>query len=878
MPTTQDNGGDRVRSLRPRKPRDASTDEKGRQNGEVSREASGHRPARRRGTKLAMASSKAAGKSEGVTQADTPAQQECRLGSQAWTDKYKPSKSCPFVGNDSTITELRSWLSQWKNKPSNAERSNSRHSLSESEDSTEGLSNCYLLAGPPGVGKTSSVYYLAEELGFKVLEVHASSERPGKKILAELHEATQSHHVEGSRLSFAALAAPSTPASTNKAKIQNKTKSVGPLQQMFEKAAAKSQEKTLKMVAETTAKKSSKGPLDSYFSAKNSAKETPKVSCASSASKPAAKTSPKGTLLGYFSTPPLKKDTDLAAAKETKNLKKQQKLSIRSKGSLKELHSSDASDNDLQVVSAVSKMKGTKNPETRGRKGKAVEAKRKVKRVCSTSSEDDDDIVVVSAAKKPAQKQHLPEPAKVPVKKQKVGESTKENPLQKASFIKKPSEQDSSTLKFSSHTIILFDDVDTIFEQDDGFWSAVESVLTTTKKPVIFTATRNLPQIRTKLPSSCPVAEFAHPKPEEVSKLAMHIFKAEALSLPFNENVSFLLQYYHCDVRKCVLQLQLDTALHMLGQHAKHAFRAEAVPVGEDLHELLHSKVLDTRVITQLKFEDLGLDITHLCLTDVLPLSTVPAAVLQEVDSDDDLNAMESGNALDSSWLSDEGSSDARQCKPLADIGIKREVHPQASLIRQCLYELAGMFDGFSTVDCLSGCLGRCAYSSPCVLPFESVEAWRNGKTLAPSVDVGDLPVPSAVTDALAYIKMGSVKLATSRLETSLSGTVCCVPELSMVVSPSVPNLCNIYQIAEKNSFWRKCCQQIIDSGIPPSVVLNKRAVLDYIGALQVICKCEKHRRKLKAKRAQRFLHYLNSSGIFLQSHLIAALCKGFHP
>uniref|UniRef100_A0A224YIA3 ATPase family AAA domain-containing protein 5-like n=1 Tax=Rhipicephalus zambeziensis TaxID=60191 RepID=A0A224YIA3_9ACAR len=875
MPTTQDNGGDRVRSLRPRKPRDALSDEKGSQNGEVPREGSGHRPARRRSAKSATASSKAAGKSEIVTQANTPGLTEGRLGSQAWTDKYKPSKSCPFVGNDATIAELRSWLSQWKNKPSNAERSNSRHSLSESEDSTDGLSNCYLLSGPPGVGKTSSVYYLAEELGFKVLEVHASSERPGKKILAELHEATQSHHVEGSRLSFAAVAAPSTPASANKVKVQKKAKSAGPLQQMFERAAAKSQEKTVKVVAETPAKKSSKGPLDSYFSA-NSAKKTSTVSCASNASKPTAKTSPKGTLLGYFSTPPLKKDVELADTKETKNSSKQQKRCSRSKGSLKEPQS-DASDEDVEVVSVASKMKGRKTPETKGAKEKAVETKRKVKRVCSVSSEDDD-IVMVSAAKKPTQKQPLPEPVKLPVKKQKVDESTNENPLQKVFSIKKPTEQDSSTLKFSSHTIILFDDVDTIFEQDDGFWSAVESVLTITKKPVIFTATRNLAQIRTKLPSGCPVAEFAHPKPDEVSKLAMHIFKTEALSLPVSDNISFLLQYYHCDVRKCVLQLQLDTALHMLGQSTEHAFCAKAVPVVEDLRKLLHSKVLDTRVITQRKFEELGLDITHLCLTDVLPLSTLPAAVPQEVDSDDDLNAVESSNALDSSWLSDEGSSDTRECKPLLDIGTKKEVHPQASLIRQCLYELAGMFDAFSAVDCLSGCLGRCAYNSSSVLPFDSVEAWRNGKTLAPSVDLGELPVPSAVSDALAYIKMGAVKLATSRLETSLDSTVCHVPELSMVVSPSVPNLCNIYQIAEKNGFWSKCCQQITDSGIPLSVVLNKRAVSDYIGALQVICKCEKHRRKLKAKRAQRFLHYLNSSGIFLQSHLIVALCKGFRP
>ncbi|XP_065286153.2 uncharacterized protein [Dermacentor albipictus] len=882
MPATQDNGNDRVRSLRPRKPRDvASSDDcKGSQNGELSQGPSVHRPARRRGANLSMSSPKPVGKSEDAKQRDTfvKVQEECRLGSQAWTDKYKPSKSCPFVGNDPTIAELRSWLLQWKNKPSNAERSNSRHSLSDSEDSTEGLSNCYLLAGPPGVGKTSSVYYLAEELGFKVIEVHASSERPGKKILAELHEATQSHHVEGSRLSFPAVAAPNTTANTVKAKVQKKAKSAGPLQQMFERAAAKSQEKPAKMVGESTAKKSGKGPLDSYFSANSDTKQTPKVSAMSSTFKPTTKTSPKGTLLEYFATPPLKKGMDLTAAKETKNLGKQQRCGSHSgKRSLKKVPSFSASDDDNdELVSVVSKVKPGKASGTEDTKGKAVETTRKGKRVCTLS--DDDDIIMVSEVKKRAQKQPSAEPAKVPVKKQKVDELPRESSLQKI-FSVKSSGQDSSTLTFSSHTIILFDDVDTIFEQDDGFWSAVESVLTITKKPVIFTATRNLMQIRTKLPSGCPVAEFAHPKPEEVSKLAMHIFKSEALNLPFSDTVSFLLQYYHCDVRKCVLQLQLDSALYILGQHTKHTFHAEALPVGDGLHKLLHSEVLDTCVITQRKFEELGLDISHLCLTNVLPLSTIPVTMPQEVDSDDDLNAVESNNALDSSWLSDEGSSDVRECKPLPDSCIKKGVHPQASLIRQCLFELAGMFDDFSTVDCLSGCLGRCAYSTSSLLPFDSVEAWQNGKTLAPTVDVGELTVPFAVTDALAYIKMGSMKLATSKLEKSLDSIVCPVPaELKLIISPSVPSLCNIYEIAEKNRFWSKCHQHITDSGIPPSVVLSKRAVSDYIDALQVICKCEERRKKLKAKRAQRFLHYLNSSGIFLQSHWIAALCKGFRP
>ena len=42
-----------------------------------------------------------------------------------------------------------------------------------------------LLVGPSGSGKTAMVFALAAELGFKVLEVNASSNRTGKQVRTE---------------------------------------------------------------------------------------------------------------------------------------------------------------------------------------------------------------------------------------------------------------------------------------------------------------------------------------------------------------------------------------------------------------------------------------------------------------------------------------------------------------------------------------------------------------------------------------------------------------------------------------------------------------------------------------------------------------------
>ena len=57
--------------------------------------------------------------------------------------------------------------------------------------------------GPPGCGKTATIYALAEELGYNVLEVNASSKRNGKTVLSHLQEATQSHSLNNNSNSSA---------------------------------------------------------------------------------------------------------------------------------------------------------------------------------------------------------------------------------------------------------------------------------------------------------------------------------------------------------------------------------------------------------------------------------------------------------------------------------------------------------------------------------------------------------------------------------------------------------------------------------------------------------------------------------------------------
>ncbi|XP_053274580.1 ATPase family AAA domain-containing protein 5b [Pleuronectes platessa] len=133
-----------------------------------------------------------------------------------WTDKYSPQHSSEVIGNSGSVNKLQSWLKKWKLRADCDERRKveERRDEDNSTDSwdcgdfqgeavaedhrEEPLCNTMLLTGPPGVGKTASVYACAQELGFKVFEVNCSSQRSGRHVLSQLKEATQSYLVETS--------------------------------------------------------------------------------------------------------------------------------------------------------------------------------------------------------------------------------------------------------------------------------------------------------------------------------------------------------------------------------------------------------------------------------------------------------------------------------------------------------------------------------------------------------------------------------------------------------------------------------------------------------------------------------------------------------
>jgi DNA polymerase III delta prime subunit len=142
----------------------------------------------------------------------------------AWTVKYAPSSANDIL--QPTASLLRDWMrslttSVTQKQPTlpggkttqaskRLSRKKKRRKISDelegfiasSDEESEGdygrqVKNAVLISGPPGCGKTASVFAVAKELDFEVFEVHPGMRRSAKDIFDKVGDMTQNHLVQG---------------------------------------------------------------------------------------------------------------------------------------------------------------------------------------------------------------------------------------------------------------------------------------------------------------------------------------------------------------------------------------------------------------------------------------------------------------------------------------------------------------------------------------------------------------------------------------------------------------------------------------------------------------------------------------------------------
>ncbi|KAK7373145.1 hypothetical protein VNO80_06543 [Phaseolus coccineus] len=112
--------------------------------------------------------------------------------SSLWMHKYKPTKAFEVCGNEEAINFLRYWLHLWHKRLYQYRKSSSNKGQSKRQDDgadseaihEDPLQSVLLITGPIGSGKSAAVYACAQEQGFNVLEINASSCRNGAAITA----------------------------------------------------------------------------------------------------------------------------------------------------------------------------------------------------------------------------------------------------------------------------------------------------------------------------------------------------------------------------------------------------------------------------------------------------------------------------------------------------------------------------------------------------------------------------------------------------------------------------------------------------------------------------------------------------------------------
>ena len=112
-------------------------------------------------------------------------------------------------------------------------------------------------------------------------------------------------------------------------------------------------------------------------------------------------------------------------------------------------------------------------------------------------------------------------------------------------------------MNIQRESLILFDEIDVIFKEDVGFWSAIMHFIKRSRKPILLTTTDEY--LQEKMNLNVERVEFMQPRIDASVRFLKKVAKQEHAELD-TPTAYQILKDTKCDLRRALIQLQMHVA------------------------------------------------------------------------------------------------------------------------------------------------------------------------------------------------------------------------------------------------------------------------------------------------------------------------------